>query len=426
MRTDAGGRGEVPAPVVVPAPGVRLHPVDGGGLLFDSRRQQLHAPDAASTLLWCAVQGGVPIDAVRRAYGEARRLSPLQATAEADEAIAGWQRHGLVVTVRDGSECPSLPGGCLPGKPAAADEREPAILPVSRRWPGPIATRAYYRILDTIFEVGFSVPELRRHVDPPLRQFAVPPAGATIEVAVATEDEGFAVAVAGRVTEYCPTLAALAPTVTGRLVTTALDRLGGVLALRAGMLRRNARCLLLPPPGANGRGCLGPALARSGFAYHSDALALLLAEPLQARGVPVAPCVPKADWTAARAFYPEIDAVPACRCGDGTVVKFLPPPTAAGDTALDRCWTVGWLVFPHFADGESASLLPLSRITALQRLLQHCVAQPRPLDHATVARLALWIDGITCADLRFAALPEAVTVVDAFCRTADADGRQSI
>ena len=236
-------------------------------------------------------------------------------------------------------------------------------------------------------------------------------AAPAIRLDVVADGDGFAIVRDGAVVERAAARAGLAPQIKSAAIVAALNAQGFRLFLHAAMLRLGDAAVLLPAAPGSGKTCLSAALARAGFAYHSDEVTLLEGSALRARGVPVALTVKEPAWPVLRSRYPEIDRLTVHHRIDGKVCKYLPPPVDRGDPDLDRSWPVRALVFPRFDPAAKTGLEPLGRLEALQRLLAECLAIPAGLDARLVEDLAQWIEGVEAFALPFSDLDSAIDAI---------------
>jgi hypothetical protein len=272
-----------------------------------------------------------------------------------------------------------------------------------------------YRLLGTVFEVRFPERALAERVDPVLRHLAADAHSTDVVVDVVQRPHGFDIAVDGIIADEATT-AGLAPQVKSILLTTAVNRHGFAAYLHSAVLRHDGSLLLLPGAAGSGKTSLCLALCREGFSYHSDEAAILSPGTFRVRGAPISACVKDGAWPILEPLYPQLAGLSVHHRIDDKVVKYLPPPVAPGDPALDLDWPVRWLIFPRFAKGAETAIRPIRRAEALRRLLQECNAWQMELTAETVERMIEWSSGIDCYELEFSSLDEATRLVAATCR----------
>lgn len=382
-----------------PAVGVSLHLIGSEALLLDASRQRLFTLNATAAYVWTCFEDGLPEEYFLDEYAEAFSRTPAESAREVAALAAEWRLLGLFA----GGEAPP------PAPEAARDRPAPTA--------NPVAARRFCRMLDTRFELRFATETAAQAVWPVVAHLACDPGQTDAVVEVAVDGPGFAIGIDGRFAEDCEALSELAPQVKSAILVEAVNRHGFAAYFHAATLRRDDQLLLLlPGVSGSGKTCLSLALAKAGFAYHSDETALLDPASLALRAVPLALCVKDAAWGLVEPLYPELRALPAHDRIDGKVVKYLPPPVAPGDPALDRAWPARWIVFPTYQAGAKTELQPIGPAEALRRLIQDCNAWRLRLTGESVDRLVSWIEGTECRLLPFSSQDEAVRLIDEFCR----------
>ncbi|MCP5363963.1 MAG: hypothetical protein H6905_01785 [Hyphomicrobiales bacterium] len=391
-----------------PADGVSLHIVDNEALLVDESAQALYGLNTSAAFIWCGLEEGWDAERLADQYAAAFRCSRRDATEEVRRALDQWRGFNLFAAEGGASSAANYADVCVP-------ELEP-LAPAPR--PSAAAQSVDYTILSQRYRVEFETEAHYRKVHPVLAQF-VAEAGlaatdSVVQVATVCFDTDTIISVAGCQADRVRGDDGLAPAVKSALVIDAVNRHGFGFFLHAAVVRRDQACMLLPAAPGSGKTCMSLALARAGFAYQTDEIALLDGDALTVRGVPVCPCVKEDAWPVIRNLYPQIDGLEAHRRVDGKTVKYLPPPDVC-DPGSALAWPVRWLVFPKYMPGSKTELAILSRVEGLRRLLEECLALRTPLDERTVGRLARWIAGIECRTLTFSSLDEAVGKLRDLC-----------
>jgi hypothetical protein len=355
--------------------------------------------NAPAAYVWTCIEDGLPLARLTRDYAEAFARPPRQAAREVADLVSAWRRHGFLASSEGERPRPTAGPPARPATPA-----------------DPVAARFWCQMLDTCFELRFGSEAAADLVRPLLAHLASDTGPADVVVEVAAAGEGFAIGVDGRHAEDCMASSELAPQVKSAILVEAVNRHGFAAYFHAAALRREEGLLLLPGVSGSGKTCLSLALAHAGFAYHSDETALLDPDSLMVRAAPLALCVKDAAWDLVGPEYPELAGLPAHDRIDGKVVKYLPPPTAPGDPALDRAWPVRWIVFPTYGAGAVTTLTPIGGAEALRRLLQDCNAWRLDLTAESVERLIAWIEAARCYVLPFSSQAEAVKLISQACR----------
>ena len=161
---------------------------------------------------------------------------------------------------------------------------------------------------------------------------------------------------------------------------------------------------MLPAAPGSGKSSLAAALARQGFSFFSDEVALCAEDRFAVRPVPLGICVKSTGWALLTPLYPELANARTHDRVDGKIVRYLPPPPGPKD---DTYHPVGAIVFPRYAPDLETALLPLGKAEVLRRLLAECLVVRKTLDEANVGRLVEWIKAVPCYELPNSSLAEA-------------------
>ncbi len=367
--------------------GVELYLLDGEGLLFDPGQRHLLRLSPQLAWLWCAFEEGCRWPEVVSEFQEAFGLSPNAAEALVERTVRELWRLGLLE-------------GAPRSAPAEVPER-PSIpfsgpLPEPRLWVEGTVLRTAVSVHCPDEQTAARVAGLFRSFAPP----AQPPVRRR-ELYLVPEGGGYLLVADGSVLDRAPDLPGLVPQVKAAVVSLALEGEAMALFLHAGMVSWGDAALLLPAAPGSGKTSLTLALARAGFAYHSDEFVMLVGEELRARGIPVPATVKQSAWALVEEDFPELAGAPAHQRVDGQICKYLPPPAVAGAPPAEHPLAVRWLVFPRFQPGKAAQLRPLPRLQALERLFDQCLALPAALDRALVEGLLAWLEGLESFELTF-------------------------
>jgi hypothetical protein len=202
------------------------------------------------------------------------------------------------------------------------------------------------------------------------------------------------------------------PTVVkGQILAQILDRADYALALHGAALVRDGRVLLLcGRPGA-GKTTLTLALVNAGFGLAGDDVMLLAADG-RGIGLPFAPAVKSGAWPLLADRVPGLATAPTFRRPDRRRVRY-PAPEAVVD---GRPRPLGWVVLLDRAAEGRPALDPVDAAGALRGLLDGAFAPDRQLCPAGFDALARVVDTAETWRLSYAALDEAVALLDAACR----------
>ncbi len=387
----------------------RLHLLDDAGILFGEHSQNLYVLNATAAFVWSCAEDGLGRGQIVAAVEQAYDITGAAVAIQIDALFRQWAELGLLVGTEQN----------VRRQPASEDGQEgDSVEEWSGAVPLPSHSERPYRLLTTSFRVRYDSALQEATVHPVLAHLETP--SPATEPAIAVDlvcvGEAHFLLLDGRLKERGARLDELAPIVKWALLAEAINRYRYLLYIHAGVVRSTRGCLLLPAPAGSGKTSLTAALVRAGFVYLSDEVALLEEGTPRVRPVPVSLCIKDSAWDLLAPRYPELRHVAVHHRFDGKIVRYLNPPSEALDPDPDMSHPVRWIVFPRHTPGAPTALLPLRRADALQRLLEQCLAMPKPLDQAKVASLVRWIADIPCFEMPMSSLDEAVALMHELCQ----------
>lgn len=195
----------------------------------------------------------------------------------------------------------------------------------------------------------------------------------------------------------------LAPILKARMMTEVLDGDTHVLALHAATLAFQRRLLLLCGPPGGGKSTLSLALAKAGFNFAGDDLALLHANG-RVSGVPFPAAIKRGSWPLLAKLWPNVSRATTFVRPDGKRVRYVVPDEI--DSAGTR--PVGWVVLLHRERGADASLAAIDLPEALEGLLAGACADCNRLTTAGFSAAVTALAKAKCFRLVYADLADAV------------------
>ena len=378
----------------------RLYIIGDEGVVFSEGSQELFALNTAATLIWCCIEDGKSLGETVEFVAEAARQSLNAAEPMVKGLVGEWGSLGLLAGKGDERKDPLK---------RQVEEEIRTELPHTLVGE-PNYTRAHlYQILDSRISVSFSSIEEETMVHPALAHLEIQDGGtADCEIGIATLEGGFLVFENAKPVEWCDRKDQLTSVVKGLFGASAINASRYFLNIHAGVVGNGENCLLLPGQAGSGKSTLTAALVAEGYQFFSDEFALLQHETLHVRAVPMAMCFKSSGWDVVAGLYPQIREVPTHQRFDNKIVRYLAPASPDAENGYDRALPASTIIFPKYDPEGGTSLAPISKVEALQRLMEECLAIPDWIDQGQVAQLVNWIDGIDCATLTLSSLEKAV------------------
>lgn len=400
---------------------VRLHEVDGGGVLFDAHEQRLYAVNETATFIWRGIEEGVPAALMIEQMSRDFAIPRVTAASFIASALRSWEelsllsehrgpRRKLAPTPPSPASRPRFPSRA-PNGPRALRTQEAEFAPAA---PHTVAG-THYRLFDMPFAVRTDDPLVAGMVERFLWPLATEPAAESPTVIdIATAGNGVALSVGGVLLEHCEQASDLLPLVKTCLVELALDRSRGIGAVHAAAVAGPQGAVLLPARSGEGKSTLTAALMAAGFRLLGDDT-VALSDAVEARPAPFAICVKEGAWTLLSARFPQLAQAPTYRRMDGKMVRYLFPAGRDQVGEPEGRYPIRWVVFLRRGSDEAVRLVPLSKADALARLTAEFSPLAGGLSDPQIERLVQWIKAVDCFELRFTDADEGVEQITRLC-----------
>jgi hypothetical protein len=203
----------------------------------------------------------------------------------------------------------------------------------------------------------------------------------------------------------------LATVLKGQLLEEALARANYELALHAATLVRNERMMLLSGHPGAGKTTLTLALVDAGFGFAGDDVALLSSDS-RVTGIPFAPACKAGSWRLISQYRPDIENSPIFRRCDRRRVRY--PALTGLVPSVPR--SVGWVIFLDRRGGESAGLIRIDPVSAVQGMLRESYARGRRLMASGFTSILRVVERAECYRLVYSELEDAVDLLCRRCR----------
>lgn len=189
----------------------------------------------------------------------------------------------------------------------------------------------------------------------------------------------------------------------------AFDNADWLISTHAAAVSKGRACALLPGVSGSGKSTLAAALlGRPHIRYLTEDLALLDRENLHVLPVPAPIVLKRRSWAPLEPLVAGLSSRTVHRRSDQEV-RYLAP---ARDQIEPRRAPVAVVVFPHYEPNAEASLVRISMLEGLTRLIAApCMISP-PVTLETINRLAAWAREIPFHTLVYGSVAEAAALID--------------
>lgn len=391
-------------PVRLPADS-HLSIIDEQGLVFIESTQKLFGLNTFATFLWCCLDEGLDVpDAVKEAC-QTFAISLEQAQSYIEKALRDWRQMGLLnphingIRSDAGPEIERLTGvGPMPPLPQVCWQAHSTL-----------------RLLDSKIELFMQDAEFEALIHPIVGHLYFQPGlggeltQGTIHVCRLKGNIG--IYRDGRPVACFADKSALGPSVKSIMLQMAIDHSSSQFYFHAGVLSNGEQLVMLPGAAGSGKSTLTAGLMHAGLCYYSDEVALFSPDSAAVRPFPIALCSKSTAWPTLEVLFSDFGTLPDYVRLDGKRVRYQPPKVDLSDPQYDKALPVRSLVFPRYSPDVSTQLIPISRVDALQRLMEECLAVRKPLAIPDVEGLAQWIGSVDCYELPNNSLHSSVSSI---------------
>lgn len=308
-------------------------------------------------VMWELLTSGLDEDEVAFYIAEGVGLPFDTVRAEVETALVSWRAIGILD-----------PDTSLPGVSADRKRACPHVKP-----PDQWLSAADYALWGAAFTLRTG-DEAMTDLLCPLLDHLRAGAGAVSQATIDVWPDGnrYIVACNGAVTGSEPSAGDALTCVLEAVARCAAPGFDPVAVLHASAVSDGQGVAVLAAPAGHGKSTLTAALGHAGLIYFGDdALPLVEggapgASLLNAVAMPLAICLKDSSWRPLTSRYPELPSQPVYR-RFGRDVRYLVP--GEFDNSDAHGVPVGCLLFPHYQRGRQPTLMAISPVEALQRLV---------------------------------------------------------
>jgi hypothetical protein len=395
---------QTPAPSISPL--LCFYPFADGGILHWRHTHHLWVLNASSAYLWCLLDEVASIEELAAHLTDRFAIDPETARRDVTLTLAAFTREGLLGENLAAPRPQTEEAFSIGRSPAGQALRAP------KRW----AIRELLRLPGRTIEFccqepspGVEFSALVAHLRAPA---TAPPDTRLAVVAGGPSSPGtWAIYLDNRLFLDGLSCSEVLPHLFTLVFVKTSEALGAALLFHAAVIGRQGQAVVLPAEAGCGKTTLAAALAARGHLFFTDELAVLDKRTQKILPLPLPMSIKPGSTAILQRYYPDLAAKPPHPRADGQSVRYLLPPGGSLPTGDLPGASVEALVFPRYRAGAQTSLLPLDKVTALQRLVQ-TGSSDRELTEADIEAVLAMVERHPCYALEYAALEEVIELLE--------------
>ena len=368
-------------------------------LLFSEHARTIFRLNSSAALIWCCLEDGLDRQAIVQELQHAFDLPVARVESDLDLILKEWADCGLLGQAGYSAEADdeSIDKTDIPQPSVNVD-----VYPAER----------HYQMLDTVFRLRFSEPSLEQFARSVFAHLAVSedqPFDLSFDLL--KDKQGFYLFKNGELIDHCETEQELGPVLHGQAVAAVYSRAAFLIAFHAAAVSNGKECVVFPAVSGGGKSTLTAALIASGFQYCTDEMVLLQQQTHDVKAIPAGIGIKTGSVPALQPYYPAIENLPNYLRVDGQRVRYLLPDKDSLPNDMTQSYPIHSLVFPAYQKESGMSFNSVSPAEALCRLTDAGSDMEGGLDVERVTQLVDWIRGVSCYELRYHDLNDAIASI---------------
>ena len=391
--------------IMQPRSDVYFFPFSEGAALFRQPTRQLTVLNKNAAVIWCLLNEVDTFDEAAFALQEKFSLAKDKATGDVREAVKFFQDNGFLNKGSSAEEIEEIPEDIIvPGLYQGVQNVPTAV---------PLAFKKIFRVPGRILEICCQDREIGVMLDEAMAHLAIGPESAVEDrlLVVPAEKEANCWDIFSDTKLLFKDVKkeSVLPHLLQLIFELSCKALSHYFLFHAAVISKVSKAVLFPAHVGSGKTTLAAMLAKRGFQYFSDELAVIDVETLQVRPFTMPMSIKPGSLTVLAQEYPELDTLANHFRPDGKVVRYLQPPTESLPET-DSTATVSALVFPHYNEGDGNYFMSLSKEETLQRLVQTC-SSDRSLRPQDIKAMLAMVEQSECMALYYEDTHEAIRLL---------------
>jgi hypothetical protein len=391
--------------IMQPRSDVHFFPFSEGAALFRQPTRQLTVLNQNAAVIWCLLNEVNTLDEAAFALQEKFPISKDKAMGDVEEAVKFFHDNDLLNESSDEMKLEEIPEDII--LPSLSQEIKDVTV-------APLAYKKVFRVPGRILEIRCQDKEIGVMLDEAMAHLAIDH-GPVVEarlLVVPAEKETNCWDIFSNTTSVFTDVSteSVLPHLLQLVFDLSCKALSQYFLFHAAVISKVSKAVLFPANVGSGKTTLAAMLAKQGFQFFSDELAVIDVETMQVRPFTMPMSIKPGSLTVLAQEYPELETLANHFRPDGKVVRYLQPPTESLPET-DSTATVSALVFPHYNEGDGNYFMSLSKEETLQRLVQTC-SSDRSLRPQDIKAMLAMVEQSECMALYYEDTHEAIRLLE--------------
>ena len=349
-----------------PRPDVYFFPFSEGAALFRQATRKLTVLNHNAAVIWCLLNEVSSLDEAASALKERFPINKDKATGDVREAVKFFQENDLLHEGSAAEKIEEIQEDIIFSQAFQEIRRPPTSSPVYQK---------VFQVPGLILEIYSQDKEIGAMIDESMAYLGTAP-GPTVEsnllILQAEKNANcWNIFSDSNLLFTDVRKESVLPHILQLIFDLSSKALNRYFLFHAAVITNNSKAVLFPAHVGSGKTTLAAMLAKQGFQFFSDELAVIDVENLHVQPFAMPMSIKPGSLPVLVPEYPELDTLTDHFRPDGKVVRYLQPPTESLPKADDAA-DISALVFPQYEDGFKNQFVSLSKEETLKRLAKTC------------------------------------------------------